>query len=161
MKFLQRILSVVAPGFLAMAMIPQGQAAGAVRIPKAGVTEVTGYEVVAEAGSRGPVTEVITGAKAKVLRSALESSPPRKKKPSSCFEPLQPFVIDVLPHRGAPPAMVVTAYDLCDGQNLEITIGTKTIYVKDDCALQSAVVAALPRDQAQGTRTLVADMCAT
>ena len=161
MSCLVRILSLVAPAFLGMSMIAQGQVTGAVTLPKAGVIEVTGYEIVAEAGSRGPVTEAITGPKAKALRSALEHSPPWKKTASLCLDELQPFVIDVVLHRGARPAMVVTAYDTCAGANLAVTIGTKTTYGKDDCALESAVVTALPLGQAQGTRELVSDACAT
>jgi len=58
------------------------QSAGTARLPKASVIEITGYEVVAEAGSRGPITEAITGSKAQAPLSALENSPAWKKAPS-------------------------------------------------------------------------------
>lgn len=161
MRLRFRPLWVVAPVLLVMPMIPRGQAAGAVTLPRAAVIEVTGYDVVAEAGSRGPVTETVTGSKERELRSALQSSHSWTKTAPRCLDVLQPFVIDLLPHRGARPAMVVTAYDTCDGQYPAVTIGRTTIHVTDACALELAVVEALPHGQARGTRELVSDSCGT
>ena len=78
---------------------------------------------------------------------------------ASCLESLNPFLISVLPRRGARATVVARAVDTCDGQYVMVTVGKLTTDVKDECVLQSAVVAALPRGQANATRMDVAGAC--
>ncbi len=158
-NLLGRVTTVVAPVLLAMPMASGRQPAGALVVPKAGVIEVTGYEVVAEAGSRGSITVIVNGQSAKVLRAALETSPPWTPPRQVCLESLNPFLISVLPRRGARSTIVARAVDTCDGQYVMVTVGKLTTDVKDDCVLQSAVVAALPRGQANATRMDIAGAC--
>ena len=83
---------------------------------------------------------------------ALESAPPWTPPRQVCLESLNPFLISVLPRRGARATIVARAVDTCDGQYVMVTVGKLTTDVKDECVLQSAVVAALPRGQANATR---------
>jgi hypothetical protein len=126
-----------------MVIVSRVPSASAVVVPKSYVIEVTGYQVVGDAGSRGPVTVVVKGPSAKALRGALASSPPFTTR-TLCEEELNPFLISVLPRPGIRPIIFARAVDTCDGQYLVVTIGSRTIDLKDGCAMQSAVVAALP-----------------
>ena len=159
-KVLSRVITTAVPLLLGMFIVSGSPSAGAVVVPKSYEIEVTGYQVVGDAGSRGPDTVVVEGPSAKLLRAALESSPPFTTR-ALCMEELNPFLISVLLRRGVRPTMIATAVDTCDGQYLMVTMGSRTTDVKDGCALQSAVVAALPRGQANATRMDVAWACST
>ena len=159
MKVLGRVTKTVVPLLLGMVIVP-GPPAGAVVVPKSFVVEVTGYQVVGDAGTRGPVTVVVKGPSAKALRGALASSPPWFPG-AVCLEGLNPFLISVRSGPNAPPTILARAVDTCDGQYVVVTSGGRRTDVKDGCALQSAVVAALPRGQANATRMDVAWACST
>jgi hypothetical protein len=129
------------------------QAAAAPVVPRSGVVEVTGYSSIRPIGSLGPVTVVVTGKKAAAIRSALAGLTNSSSSPS-CVESMSSFKISVLPRRGVPPTWVATESDCPTPGLVVISVdGRTTPALAEDCALRAAVVAALPRRRAEGTRT--------
>jgi len=133
------------------------RAAGALAPPKGGVVEVTGYRHVGLDGSGGPVVVVVKGRKATALRTALASLA-SKSSPSDCMETLIPFTVSFLPSRGARPTMVASAFS-CAGLGVWVMVGHSTTTLQDDCAFQSAAIAAFSHSQVKATRQVVAMAC--
>jgi hypothetical protein len=125
---------------------------GATAPPKAGVIEITGYKHVGILGNSGPVVVVAKGAKAAAIRTALAglaSSP----SISGCMESRLAFKVSFLSHIGARPAYVATEHDCPTPGLVFIRVGGRKIQqLTEDCSLRVAVIAALPRGQAEGTR---------
>ena len=125
---------------------------GAAAAPRTGVVEVTGYAHVGLDGDSGPVVVVAKGARAAAIRTALAGLSPSPSVPE-CMESGLAFKVSVLSRVGARPAYVAAEQDCPSPGLVLITVeGRITQRFTADCALRSAVVAALPRGRAEGTR---------
>jgi hypothetical protein len=125
---------------------------GASAPPKAGVVEVTGYKHVGLYGNAGPVVAVVTGSKAAAIRTALAGLSTSSSIPD-CMESVLAFKVSFLSHMGARPAYVATEQDCPTPGLIFIRVdGRNTQQLTEDCLLRAAVIAALPRGQAEGTR---------
>jgi hypothetical protein len=156
-----RVLSVLGLGTVTMLItlstVVVPQAAGALTPPRSGVVEVTGFGRVGLDGNSGPVVVVVKGRRAMALRTALAGLAP-KSSPSDCMETLIPFTVSFLPSKGARPSMVASAFN-CDGPGVSVVVDHSTTSLQDDCAFQSAAIAALPRSRAKATRRIVTTTC--
>ena len=126
--------------------------------PKAGVVEVTGFKGICCNGESGPVVVVAKGPNAVALRRALTGLVPSSTNPLVCVETVNPFVVSVRPRQTAHPTMVATAFS-CGGQTVTVKVGKGVTTFTDDCALELAVIAVLPRGRAEGTRQAVSAAC--
>jgi hypothetical protein len=152
-KLILRVLAMLGLASFPTAAFLAPQTAGAEAVPKGGVIDVTGFRTLTLDGSRGPVTVTVKGRNAATLRVALSSLAP---KPSGdlCQESIVPFTVSFFPHGGAHPTLVASAF-VCDGPGISVTVGRSMTQLKDDCALQIAVINALPHGHAEGTRQAV------
>jgi hypothetical protein len=159
MRHFARVTMPITTVILAMMTIAASSLpADALDVPNRDVIEVTGFQRLGLNGNSRPITVLVSGPKARVLRRALEGAQ-ASTTTEVCMEDFDPFVISVLLRRGAAPSMVLRAYS-CGRPGLSVEVGRSlTANLKDDCAIQSAVVAALPRGQARGTRMAVAQAC--
>ncbi|MGO8823817.1 MAG: hypothetical protein ACLQU9_01090 [Acidimicrobiales bacterium] len=121
--------------------------------PAGGVVEVTGYrQITLDDGSLGPVTVVVKGKRAAAIRSALSGLSATSSLPD-CMETVDAFKITLLTHQGGRPTYVATEDDCPTPGIVSIRVNGKTARnFREDCALRAAVIAALPRGRAEGTR---------
>lgn len=121
--------------------------------PAGGVVEVTGYrQITLDDGSLGPVTVVVKGKRAAAIRSALSGLSATSSLPD-CMETVDAFKITLLTHQGGRPTYVATEDDCPTPGIVSIRVNGKTARnFREDSALRAAVIAALPRGRAEGTR---------
>jgi len=153
-----RVMAVLGSLFtVIVALVPQ--TASALSLPKAGVVEVTGYQGICCNGQSGPVVVTARGPKAAAVKTALaDLMPNTSTQVSACMEDAIPFLVSLLPHKGAHPTLVATASS-CGGQFVSIKVGQSVEAFKNDCALGRAVIAVLPRGRGVGTRQAVSQIC--
>jgi hypothetical protein len=119
--------------------------------PSKGIVEVTGYQHLSYLGSVGPVTVVVRGSKAAAIRSALRGL--STTSPGECMESLVAFKVSVATREGARPSYVAAEQDCPTPGVVSISVhGKTTEQLREDCSLRAAVIAALPRGRADGTR---------
>jgi hypothetical protein len=143
-------MTLVSAAFIASAM---QTGVGASAVPTKGVVEVTGYGHVGLDGNSGPVVVVAKGAKAAAILTALAGLAAPSPSVPDCMESGSAFEVSVLTRVGARPGSVATEQDCPSPGLVVITVGGRiTQRLAEDCSLRSAVVAALSRGQAEGTR---------
>ncbi len=132
--------------------------AGAAGLPRGGVIEVTGYKLVAVVDSSGPVTAEAKGEEAKAIRIALSNLPTIATLPLCVDEP-DPFTVGFEPHAGENERSTYSAIaGGCPTPGVVIIRSGKSrpTILKEDCALERAVLAVLPTGRAKGTRRYLA-----
>jgi hypothetical protein len=115
--------------------------------------EVTGYgKLSLEDGSQDPVRIEVKGHNAAAIRSALSHL--SSATAPECMENLNAFTVSILPRPGARPMYVAREESCPTPGRVDITTGgsSQPTYKRLDCALQDAVLAALPRGRAVATR---------
>ena len=144
--------SATCSALLASVLSLSNAPAGASPVPR-GVMEVTGYgKLSLDNGSQDPVRVEVKGRKAAAIRSALSDL--SSATAPDCMENLNAFTVSVLPRLGARPIYVAHEESCPTPGRVDITTGNSSqqTYKKLDCALQDAVLAALPRGRAVATR---------
>jgi hypothetical protein len=139
---------------LTLTVLTAAESAAAKPVPSVGLVDVTGYGQVAPYGSMRPVTVVVRGKRAAAIRSALAGLSATSSVPD-CMETESAFTISFRTHRGGRPTYVATEDDCPTPGIVSITIVGKTtqhLNLKEDCALRAAVIASVPKGQAEGTR---------
>lgn len=121
-------------------------------VPKSGVIEVTGYGRVTEAASSDPVTVQVSGRQAAAIRKALSTL--ASTDPSGCVDTLEAFSIRFLPHKGVRGSATLVTENDCPTPGVVAVLqhGKAVATLRESCSLRAAVVAALPRFKAYGTR---------
>ena len=110
-------------------------------MPRGGV-EVTGYTRTLLTGSIGPVTVIAKSKQAAANRAALAGLV-RTSAPV-CMETVIYFKISFLAYPSGRPTYVAIE-DACPTPGVvSVSVDGKTTQFKEDCALQHAVVSALP-----------------
>jgi hypothetical protein len=138
-------------GLTTLMMSGATQGAGASVVPKSGIIEVTGFDNVAGSGSSGPVTVTVNHHQAAVIRKALVTL--AVTSPADCHALGEAFAITFLPHKGAAPTFVAVEDDCPSPGVVSITKNGRTIQtLRENCSLRAAVLAALTRGRAEGTR---------
>jgi hypothetical protein len=146
---LRRLVLVLSSAFLlGIALVQPVAAQGP---PSEGIVEVTGYQHLSYLGSVGPVTVVVGGRRAAAIRSALRGL--STTSPGECMESLVAFKVSVATREGARPSYAATEQDCPTPGVVSISVDGKNIeQLREDCSLHAAVIAALPRGRADGTR---------
>ena len=118
-----------------------------------GTFEVTGYGQLALIHKpEKPVKVTVSGRKAAAIRAALKGLPAGTS--SFCMENISAFTITFLPGSGGGAGFVATESD-CPTPGVVSIIyrGAKgPLVFQETCSLRKAVLAALPKGRAQGTR---------
>jgi len=157
MVTLQGLLRTAALGLSVFALMATtlAEPAAAQVAPAGGVVEVTGYrQLTLDDGSLGPVTVVVKGKRAAAIRSALAGLSATSSLPD-CMETVDAFTISFRTHQGGRPTYVATEDDCPTPGVVSISIYGKTtqhLNLQEDCTLRAAVIAALPRGRAEGTK---------
>jgi len=121
------------------------------RGPLGSVVQVTAYSVVGPTGTEGPVVVEVGGRKAAAIHAAYVELSVTSSRPD-CAEAMYAFSVSFLPRRGAPPTLTATEYECPSPGVVMVRQGALLRYLREDCAFQNAVVAALPPGRAEGTR---------
>lgn len=156
MVTVQRFLRRASLGLSVLALMATtlAEPADAQVVPSGGVVHVTGYSQVTDYGSFGPVTVVVKGKRAAAIRSALAGLSATSSLPD-CVETVDAFTISFRTHQGGRPTYVATEDDCPSPGVVSVSIYEKTtqhLNLQEDCTLRAAVIAALPRGRAEGTR---------
>lgn len=148
--------------FCALAVFPLvvfGQPADAHGAPQPGTMTVTGYNVVTAAG--GPKDPVTVSANPKQSAAIYSSLRHLRGAPKAlCMESVTVVSIRFVLEGTTHPRYVVTANPCGPPGFVEVSIGGRVAGdYRIDCAFKSAVLAALPRLSARGTRPYLTAGC--
>jgi hypothetical protein len=143
---------------LTVFIVASVQAVGSPSTPKPVVVEVTGYDQIRPIGETGPVLVVVKGKRAAAIRSALAGLFPSSSLPD-CVEDEIAFKLTFVDHVGGRPAYLASGQECPAPGIVTVRVGKATRQLTEDCRLLAAVVTALPRGQAEGTRQDEAARC--
>ena len=136
---------------LVLMAVTFAQPVAAHAVPRSGVVEVTGYTRTPLFGSTGPVTVIAKSKQAAAIRAALAGLV--RTSASDCMETVIYFKVMFLAYPSGRPTYVATEVACPTPGVVNISVDGKTTqHFKEDCALQHAVVSALPKGRAGGTR---------